>query len=88
MNPFIYSYILTGIIILLIIIKTVHFINHKSRNWKFKHWFYFGEYSRVASTNESSAHLKTIQNRYSRWIAILTVIDLIYLLYLKASGNL
>jgi len=66
-----YSYVLGGVILILALIKTVHFIKNKNRNWKFHHWFYFNQNNITASTNNERMKLKKVQNAYSIFIYIL-----------------
>ncbi len=88
MNPVVYSYLLNIIILILFVVKTIHFIRNKNRNWKFRHWFYFSRYNILQSSNEERARLKRVRNMYSKLIAALVIADLFFLLYLRSSGNL
>ena len=73
-----YSYILGAVILILAVIKTVHFIKNKNRNWKFHHWFYFNQKNIKVSTNSERVKLKKVQNAYSIFIYILLFITIIY----------
>ena len=73
-----YSYVLGGVILILALIKTAHFIKNKNRNWKFHHWFYFNQNNITASTNSERVKLKKVQNAYSIFIYILLIITIIY----------
>jgi len=73
-----YSYVLGGVVLILAVIKTVHFIKNKNRNWKFRHWFYFNQNNIKASTNNERARLKRVQNAYSISIYTLLSITVIY----------
>ena len=73
-----YSYVLVAVILILALIKTVHFIKNKNRNWKFRHWFYFSRKALNLSTSDERAILKRKQNVYSIFIYILLIITVVY----------
>jgi hypothetical protein len=73
-----YIYGLLAAILILVIIKTIHFLKHKNRNWKFRHWFYFSRKALNLSTSDERAILKRKQNVYSIFIYILLIITVVY----------
>lgn len=77
MESFEYSYISAGVVLILAIIKTLHFIKNQNRNWKFRHWFYFNQNNIKVSTSNERARLKRIQNTYAICIYILLFITII-----------
>jgi len=81
MESFEYSYVLAGVVLILAIIKTVHFIKNQNRNWRFRHWFYFGQNNIKASTSENRARLKRMQNAYALCIYILLFVTTILFIF-------
>lgn len=83
MDLYSYRYLLDGILLMLIIFKTVHFLKNKNYNWKTYHWIYFSEYNIKGSTSSDRAKLKKKQNLFSLIILIVLVIDLVIMLLFK-----
>jgi len=83
MDLYSYRYLLDGILLLLIVIKTVHFVKNKNYNWKVYHWIYFSEYNIKGSTSNDRAKLKKKQNLFSLIILLVLVIDLVVMLLFK-----
>jgi len=83
MDLYSYRYLLDGILLLLIVIKTVHFVKNKNYNWKAYHWIYFSEYNIKGSTSSARGKLKRKQNLFSLTIFIVLIIDLVIMLLFK-----
>ena len=77
MDLFVYTYIVEGVIVFLSILKTIHFIKNKNRNWKPFHWVYFSNYNIKNSTGADRVKLKQTQNRFSISILILLFVLII-----------
>ena len=50
--------LLQCILFILVILKTIHFVNKMNNRWGLSDWFYFGQGSLVNSTSEESVQSK------------------------------
>ena len=83
MELFVYGYIVEGIITLLAILKTIHFIKNKNRNWKLYHWIYFSYSNIQISTSPQRVKLKQTQNKFSIIILIFITALIVLQLLIK-----
>jgi hypothetical protein len=72
-------YYLSGILLMLIVLKTILYIGSTSKH-NFSSWFFFTSYAIYNSHNERSRKLKVLQNRLTLIIIIVAVADAIAVL--------
>ena len=72
-------YYLSGILLILIVLKTILYIGSTSRH-NFSSWFFFTPYAIYNSHNERSRKLKVLQNRLTLVIIVVAVADAITIL--------
>ena len=74
-----FTYFLTAVLIVLIIVKTFLFFT-STNNRRLENWFFFSNYAVYNSRSDRSRKLKILQNRLSVTILCLGIIDLIIVL--------
>jgi len=75
------------LIISLIITKALHFQTHKRQYWKLYQWVYFDTVELRHSNSRKSLASKKIQNKMTRLIFVLAIIDVLFSIFQLLIGS-